>query len=72
MAKQERPTQVEREQVAQEIREGGPAAVETMMEEVGLTEETPILDEANRELAEGGGPIADAVSDFESESALDD
>lgn len=60
-----RPTQEQRETVAADIRRGGDAQGETMMEEVGLTAGTPILDEAKAEREEGGGPIADAVGELE-------
>jgi len=60
----ERPTQEEREAVAQDIREGGEMAGEVMMEEIGLAEPV-ILAEAEAEAAEGGGPVADAVAELD-------
>jgi hypothetical protein len=64
----ERPTQEQREAVAQNIRDGGGAATETVMEELGIADGTPILDEAQAEADEGGGPIADAVAELDKES----
>lgn len=71
MSNKERPTQQQREAVAQDIKEGGPAATETLMEEIGLTEDTPILDEADKEREEGGGPVAAAVDQLDKEAEAD-
>lgn len=58
-----RPTKEQREAVAQDIKAGGLAAVETVLEEqVGGG---PILQEAAAERAEGGGPVADAVDNLD-------
>lgn len=69
---QDRPTQEQREAVAQNIREGGDSATEVIMEEIGLSEGTPILDEAAKEQAEGGGPIAEAVAEVNAQLDSDD
>lgn len=67
-----RPTQEQREVVAEDIKAGGVSAVELVMEEgegQGIMGGTPILDEAELEEAEGGGPVAEAVKEFDQQNA---
>lgn len=68
-----RPTEEQKELVANDIRNGGPMAVELASEETlgrgVISGATPILDEAAIEQAEGGGVIAEAVREFDQQSA---
>lgn len=56
----------QREEVAESIKTGGACAVELAREE----EEGrgPIITEAVAELVEGGGPVLEAVADFDQQS----
>lgn len=68
-----RPTEEQKQTVADDIKTGGPMATELATEEAlgaGIySGATPILDEAALERAEGGGPIAEAVREFDQEQA---
>jgi hypothetical protein len=69
-----RPTEEQKEATAEAIREGNPLVTAELVseEETGvgvLSGGTPILDEAATEEAEGGGPIAEAVKEFDQQTA---
>lgn len=70
---EKRPSQADREAIAEDIREGGGAAIELASEEAGnpsrMKNGPSILEEAALEQAEGGGPVAEAVREFDQQTA---